>query len=254
MSNPLIIANWKMKLSVQESLNLAKKVAKASSKYKNADVVLCPSFTELSNVGRQLKDTGVMLGAQDCFWEEQGAFTGEVSPMVLKEHGVEWVIVGHSERRQHLGETGQMIHKKVRLLLSLDMKPIVCIGESYEERKEGQKDVVLMQQIHNALGGMNLNKMDFLAVAYEPIWVIGSGQDVDPDEIEHTHQVIKQSLYDLFEKKAVDEHIKIIYGGSVDPENVGAYLAQESVKGVLVGTSSWDATKFSAIVALAIKQ
>ncbi|MAG28866.1 triose-phosphate isomerase [bacterium] len=253
MKNPLIIANWKMKLAPQEAIDLAKKVKKASTKYKGAEVVLCPSFTELAEVGKIIDATGLKLGAQDCFWEEQGAFTGEISPKILQEYGVETVIIGHSERRTSLLETSQMIHKKARLVLSLGMRPVVCVGESFDERQEGLKDSIIIRQVHDALNGIWLNKMDSLVVAYEPIWVIGSGQDCDPEEIEHTHQVIRQALYDLFTEQVVDEQVKIIYGGSVDPENVSNYLSHATVHGVLIGTASWDATTFSAVVAGAIK-
>ncbi|MBI2637209.1 MAG: triose-phosphate isomerase [Parcubacteria group bacterium] len=216
-------------------------------------MVLCPSFTELAAVRDVIEGSGVALGAQDCFWEEQGAFTGEVSPSSLAAYGVTTVIVGHSERREHLGEDGEAIHKKIRLLLSLGLRPVLCVGEQFDERAEGQKEVVLLRQLHQALGGLWLTDAHRLVVAYEPVWVIGSGQDVDPNEIEHTHQVIGQALGDLFTPKVVDEHVKIIYGGSVDPENVSRYVRERSVAGVLVGTASLDATVFSAVVAGAIK-
>ncbi|PJC40498.1 MAG: triose-phosphate isomerase [Parcubacteria group bacterium CG_4_9_14_0_2_um_filter_41_8] len=253
MQNPLIIANWKMKLLPSQSLDLARKLKKASSKYAGAEVVVCPSFTEIAQVGEIIKDTNIKLGAQDCFWEEQGAFTGEVSPKSLLDYGVEYILVGHSERRQNLSETGDMIHKKVRLLFTLDITPVLCIGETFEERQDGLKDVVLTRQLHNALNGLWLNKGDKLVIAYEPVWVIGSGQDVDPEEIGHTHQIINQVLYDIFENSVVKDQIKVIYGGSVDPENVGAYISKASVQGALVGTASLDATQFSAIVAQAKK-
>lgn len=253
MENPLIIANWKMKLSSSDSLDLARKVKKSSSRYTGVQVVLCPQFTEIGQVKEIIKDTDLMLGAQDCFWEENGAFTGEISPKVLAEYGVKYVLIGHSERREHICETNEMTHKKVRLLLTIDMIPVLCIGETFEQRQDGLKDVVLTKQLHSALNGLWMNKADKLVIAYEPVWVIGSGQDVDAQEIEHTHQIIKQLLYDLFEEKAVDEQIKIIYGGSVDPENVAQYIAQPSVAGVLIGTAALDAAQFSAVVAQAKK-
>lgn len=252
-NQPLVIANWKMKLFPEQALDLAKKVKKASAKYAGAEVVLCPSFTELSAVADVIRGTSLLLGAQDCFWEEQGAFTGEVSPKQLAPYGASTVICGHSERRGTMQESGDMIHKKIRLLLSLGMRPVLCVGELFDERAEGQKEVVLLAQIRAALDGLWLTDANELVVAYEPVWVIGSGQDVDPNEIEHTHQVITQALGDIFTPKVVDEHVKIIYGGSVDSENVGPYARQKSVQGVLVGTASLDATQFSAIVAGVIK-
>lgn len=253
MKSSLIIANWKMKLGLAESLALAKKLAKSAARNKNVEVVICPAFTELAAVGEIIKGSGLKLGAQDCFWEEAGAFTGAISPKNLQEYGVEYVLVGHSERREHLAETNDMIHKKIRLLLSLGLMPVLCIGESFSERQEGLKEAVLIGEIHKALDGLLLNKLGRLVIAYEPIWVIGSGQAVEAAEAEHTHQAIKHALYDIFPRQAVDEQVKIIYGGSVDPGNIKPFLAEPTVRGVLVGTSSLDATIFSAIIATAAK-
>ncbi|MEK7164877.1 MAG: triose-phosphate isomerase [Patescibacteria group bacterium] len=253
MKSSLIIANWKMKLGLAESLALAKKLAKSAARNKNVEVVICPAFTELAAVGEIIKGSGLKLGAQDCFWEEAGAFTGAISPKNLQEYGVEYVLVGHSERREHLAETNDMIHKKIRLLLSLGLTPVLCIGESFSERQEGLKEAVLIGEIHKALDGLLLNKLGRLVIAYEPIWVIGSGQAVEAAEAEHTHQAIKHALYDIFPRQAVDEQVKIIYGGSVDPGNIKPFLAEPTVRGVLVGTSSLDATIFSAIIATAAK-
>lgn len=253
MNKPLIIANWKMKLGPAESVALAKKIAKSAKKSNGAQVVLCPGFTELAAVGEAIKGSGVALGAQDCFWEESGAFTGEVSPKTLKEYGVEYVIIGHSERREHLAETDKMVHRKVRMLLSLGLVPVICVGETFDERQEGQKEVVIIREVEAALSGIWLNKMDRVVIAYEPIWVIGSGQAVLPEEAEHTHQVIQQALYDLLPDAAVREHVRIIYGGSVDPNNVAQFVAEPTIGGVLVGGASLDSSVFSALIASAIK-
>lgn len=253
MKSPLIIANWKMKLSPEESLGLAKKVAKASAKYKNADVALCPAFTELAAVADIIKNTALKLGAQDCFWENAGAFTGEVSPIALKSYGAQYVIIGHSERRQNLAESAAMTQKKLRAALTAGLTPVLCVGESFSERQEGQKEVVLIRELTEAFNGVWFNKLDRLVVAYEPVWVIGSGQAVEPDEAEHTSLVIKHTLYDLLPQAVVDEQTRIIYGGSVDPENAGEFLRQPTVGGVLVGTACLDATVFSALVAAAGK-
>lgn len=248
-TQPLIIANWKMKLTPAASAELARKVVKGGNKYKNVEVVICPGYAEIAGVGTIVKNSTIKLGAQNCFWEETGAFTGEVPPQTLQEYGVEYVIVGHSERRAYLGETDAMIHEKIKALFSMSMVPVLCIGESFNERQDGQKEVVLIRELHRALEGLWLNKLNRLVVAYEPIWVIGSGQAVSGDEAEHTHQVIKQALFDILPQPVVDEQVKIIYGGSVDPTNVGSFLAQPSIDGVLVGTASWDATQFSALIA-----
>lgn len=254
MKSPLIIANWKMKLSPEESLALAKKVAKASAKYKNAEVALCPAFTEMAAVAEIIKQTSLKLGAQDCFWESVGAFTGEVSPATLKSYGAQFVIIGHSERRQNMAESTVMTQKKLRAALTAGLTPVLCVGESFSERQEGQKEVALIRELTEAMKGLWFNKMDRLVVAYEPVWVIGSGQAVAPEEAEHTNLVIKHTLYDLAPKSVVDEQVRLIYGGSVDPENAGEFLKQPTVGGVLVGTACLDATIFSALVAAAGKK
>ena len=243
-----------MKLGLAESLALAKKFAKSAAKSPGVGVVVCPAFTELAAVGEAITGSGLKLGAQDCFWEEAGAFTGAVSPKNLQEYGVEYVLAGHSERREHLGETNDMIHKKIRLLLSLGLTPVLCVGESFSQRQDGQKEAVLINAIHTALDGLWLHKLNRLVVAYEPIWVIGSGQAVESVEAEHTHQVIKQALYDIFPRQAVDEQVKIIYGGSVDPTNVSPFLAEPTIDGVLVGTASLDAVMFATIITAAARK
>lgn len=253
MKNPLIIANWKMKVSGDEALALARQMVKATTKYKLAEIVLCPGFTELSAVAGIIRGSNLKLGAQDCFWEEAGEFTGEISPLTLRDYGAAYVIIGHSERREHLTETSAMIHKKIQAAFRQQLVPVLCIGESFSQRQEGQKEVVLIQELHDALNGLWLTEAQRLVVAYEPIWVIGSGQAVSGEEVEHTHQVIKQVLYDLFPGSVADEQIRIIYGGSVDPENVAQFTAQPAVDGVLVGGASLNATVFGALVAAAIK-
>lgn len=250
---PLIIANWKMQLAPPDAPILARKIIKAAAKYQAAEVALCPAFTEIASVAEAVRGSRIALGAQDCFWEEKGAFTGEVSPLVLRAYGARYVLVGHSERREYLGETGDMVHKKVRTALAHELIPVICIGESFAERQEGQKEIVLIRQLHEALDGLAPNRLDKLVVAYEPIWVIGSGQAVAAVEAEHTHQVIKQALYDILPRAEVDEQIRIIYGGSVDPENTADFVRQPTVDGVLVGTASLEAVSFTAIIASAIK-
>ena len=252
MKQPLIIGNWKMQLDPSESLKLAKKLARASAKYKEVEVIVCPSFTEIAAVGEIIKGKKIKLGAQDCFWESEGEFTGEVSPKFLKEYGVEYIIIGHSERRQYVHTTNEMINEKIKALLEIGITPIMCVGETFEQRQDGEKEAILIKEITDGLKEVWLNKSSNLIIAYEPIWMIGSGQEIDPSEVEHTHQVIKQTLYDIFPDTMVDEQVKIIYGGSVNPENITAFLEQSAVDGALIGGSSLDATKFSTIIAASI--
>ena len=242
-----------MKLEPSEALKLAKKLARASVKFKGVDVVVCPTFTEIAQVAEILKGKKIKLGAQDCFWENSGEFTGEVSPKFLKEYGVEYVIVGHSERRQYVHATNEMVNEKIKALIEVGITPIMCIGETFEQRQEGEKDAILITELTHGLKDVWLNKSTNLVIAYEPIWMIGSGQEIDPTEVEHTHQVIKHTLNDIFPDSMVDEQIKIIYGGSVNPENITEFVEQSAVDGALVGGASLDAAKFSAVIAGSIK-
>lgn len=250
---PLIIANWKMNVTGDEAITLARQVVKATAKYQSAEIVLCPGFTELGAVAGAIKGSSLKLGAQDCFWEETGAFTGEISPQALLAYGASYVIIGHSERREHLAETGAMIRKKILAALKAGLAPVLCVGESFDQRAQGQKEVALIQELREALEGSWLTPAQQLVVAYEPVWVIGSGQAVSGEEAEHTHQVVRQTLYDLFPVSVVDEQIKIIYGGSVDPENVAQFTNQPTVAGVLVGGASLNATVFGALAGAAIR-
>jgi len=253
MNKPLIIANWKMSLAPNDASLAAKKLSKAFSKFGAASVVICPSFTDIAAVGSALEKSAILLGAQDCFWEDYGPYTGEISIAGLRSYGVSHIIIGHSERREHLHETDAMVNKKMLAALAADMVPILCIGETFEERRTNQKEHILQRELMNAMHATWLTKANQLIVAYEPIWMIGSGQDINDDEIEHTHRVIKQTLYDLLPDTVVDTQIAIIYGGSVNPENVRALVSQPSVDGVLVGGASTDPIVFSSLIHAAAK-
>jgi len=215
---------------------------------KKAEIVLCPSFTSLAEVGKVIKGSGLKLGSQDCFWESAGAFTGEISVRQIKEVGCEYVILGHSERRTHLGETDEMIHRKAGAVLAADLTPVVCVGETFEQRQEGATDYVLIQQVTKALAGAALLAGQTLVVAYEPVWVIGSGQAIEPAAAAAAHEVIRQTLLDLFGAETVKRQLRVIYGGSVDAGNVGAFVRQENTHGILVGGASLNAETFSEII------
>jgi len=243
---PIIIANWKMKLGVPESIKLAREIKKGTS--KKAEVVICPSFVSLGEVAHILKNSNVKLGAQDCFWEKEGAFTGEVSASQLREAGCEFVIVGHSERRKYLKETDEMVHQKVKMALAAGLIPIICVGETFDQRQEGAKDYVLIQQTTKALEGISVGVDQSVIIAYEPVWVIGTGQAVEPGEAETAHQVIRQSLFDLFPHSIVENNFQVVYGGSVDSKNVANFVSLENTTGVLVGGASLEAEEFISII------
>jgi len=249
MDKTYLIANWKMHFRPQEAVNLAKGIAKGAIGYTaQAEVVLCPSFDSILQVSEELKNSSIKLGAQDCFWESEGSYTGEISPKFLADMGVKYVILGHSERRQNLGETSQQVGLKVRAALANGLVPILCVGETFEERHEGRKDFVIMQQLNHSLHDVKLLTDDFLIVAYEPVWVIGSGQAVDPEEAEHTSQVIKQTLFDIFGTDAYHQQTSVIYGGSVNPDNFKSFLDQPTIKGALVGTASLKTETFIEMI------
>ncbi|MDP2586418.1 MAG: triose-phosphate isomerase [Candidatus Komeilibacteria bacterium] len=246
----IVIANWKMNLSPADSLKLAEAIIAKLGEIKplKAQIVLCPDFLSLSGVAQKITGQPIMLGAQDCFWEPVGAFTGEVSAQFLHELGCAYVILGHSERRQYVAETNEQINLKVKAALANSLIPIICVGETFAERQEGDKDSVISQQVSNALTGIRLLDQDKVIIAYEPVWVIGSGQAVAPEEAEHAHRVIRQVLIDHFSMNAVNGQIKIIYGGSVKPNNVGNFLIQPAIDGILVGGASLEAESFAELV------
>ncbi len=247
---PLVIANWKMNLSIRQSVSLARALVTGLAPRRGhlaAEVVLCPSFPALAAVAGVLKGKPLTLGAQNVFWKAKGPYTGEVSAEVLKELGVRYVMVGHSERRQYLRETDAMVQQKVAAVLQAGLTPVVCVGETFAERQIGQKDVVIDRQVTAALKGLTLEPDDHLVVAYEPVWVIGSGQAVEPEEAMATAKVIRQALIDVWPERAWQSQVRIIYGGSVDSSNIKTFLGGE-LTGVLVGGASLEAKTLLALV------
>jgi len=220
----IIIANWKMQLDVNQSVKVArgiKKLLSSARVSRDIQVVICPSFLAITEVAKVLKGSKIVLGAQDSFYEEHGAYTGEISVNDLKKVGCQYVIVGHSERRQ-MGETDEVVNQKVRAILSQGLVPIICVGETFDERREGNKDMVIMHQVYQALHNIQFDKKQRIIIAYEPVWVIGSGQVINHQEAAHIASVIKQSLIDVFDGKD-KAFYQIIYGGSVSPNTVADF-------------------------------
>ena len=244
---PLVVANWKMSLTLLESVTLAKNISSAFTKFKlkeHLELVLCPTYPALPQVAEVLKKKEINLGAQDVFWKPLGPYTGEVSPRILAELGVSHIIIGHSERRQYLKETEAMIQQKVLATLAEKLIPVLCVGETFAERQAGQKDLVIARQVTSALNGVTLGPGLNIVIAYEPVWVIGSGQAVEPKEASDTALVIRHTLLDFFSPSVIDKQVKIIYGGSVDPTNINDFVGQGSLAGVLVGGASLEAKRF----------
>lgn len=241
------IANWKMQLTADKAFDLARQLTKQLKKLKQHQVVICPTFTELSGVQKIIKSTSLALGAQDVFWMDEGAYTGEVSARNLKQLGCEYVLIGHSERRRYLRETDEQINQKIKQALEYDLIPIVCIGELAVERDNDQQQEVIKQQLDKALHKLNLDKTNKILVAYEPVWAIGSGQTITPQQAEQMHAFIKRTLLEIIDPQIATQ-IPVLYGGSIDSDNSPDILLQPTVDGLLIGGASLDAEQFISII------
>lgn len=236
-----LIANWKMNLGIKESVELSKKIknemkssfAKASEDKENISIVLCPSFTALSEVSKVIEKSPIKLGAQDIFWVNKGSFTGEVSAIELKEAGAEFVIVGHSERRHIIGETDEVIAKKVKLAADFRLRPILCVGEILSERENEQAEKVVARQLELGLQLLDSAQIGKILIAYEPVWAIGTGNACTPDDALSMLVLIKRVLQEKFG----ENNIPILYGGSTDDKNIASYI-EVGYSGALVGGSS----------------
>lgn len=236
----LIIANWKMQLSVSESLELVKELVKTDS-YCH-DLIICPDFLSLDSVSKLIVNTNIKLAAQNCSREKRGSLTGEVSALNLKEIGVEYVIIGHSERRSILKEDKAMIRAKVQIALEAGLKVILCVGENVMERKAGRTRPVIASQTRRALSGLKIKKSD-LIIAYEPLWAIGSGKYLAPEEISKALQYIEAVAYKVCERK-----FNTIYGGSVSLDNAKSILKEKNISGLLVGGASLKFESLSSLL------
>ncbi len=246
MRRPLIAANWKMNTTLAEAQALARGVADGCRTIDDIDIMLAPPFTALSKVREEIRDSSLELGAQDVYWEEKGAFTGEISPVMLKDVGCEYVIVGHSERRQIFGETDKHVNRKVLAALTKELIPVVCVGETEAERDRGVTYVVVDRQVKEALKDVAETQLQRIVIAYEPIWAIGTGRTATPVEAEEVHQSIRGQLAKLFSADAADT-VRILYGGSVKPDNVDDLMAEADIDGALVGGASLDPDSFNRI-------
>ncbi len=247
MRVPLIAGNWKMHKTVRETLNYIRRFRELVSEVTDREIMIAPPFTALYPAGRELAGTNIKLGAQNAHWAEKGAFTGEISPLMLKECGVEYVILGHSERRHLFGETDEMIRKRLSGVISAGLKPILCVGETLTERESGKTFEVLERQVREALSGFSAEELKALVIAYEPVWAIGTGRTATPEQAQEAHRYVRGLLAELFGKDFA-ETTRILYGGSVKPENIAELMAQSEVDGALVGGASLDPETFVRIV------
>ncbi|HID96056.1 MAG TPA: triose-phosphate isomerase [Candidatus Latescibacteria bacterium] len=247
MRRPIVAGNWKMNKTAQEAVALVVELKELVSDVKDVEIVLCPPFTALEAVSRCIEGSDICLGAQDMFWEKSGPYTGEVSAEMLLTLGCKYVILGHSERRTHFGETNQTVNRKVKTALESGLVPIVCVGERLEERRSGDAKKVVEDQVTRAFDGVPLGGAERAVVAYEPVWAIGTGLTATPDQAQEVHSHIRQILAELYNAE-VAEGIRIQYGGSIKPENARDLFAQQDIDGGLVGGASLKAESFAGII------
>ena len=247
MRKPIIAGNWKMNKLTSEAVELAREVKNKAGTIADREIVLCPPFTVLSLVKEVIKDSSIKLGAQNMHWEVRGAYTGEVSPTMLKDIGCNYVILGHSERRQYFGETNETVNKKVRIAFSTGLIPIVCVGETLPQREKGETLTVIEKQVKTGLSGLTREESKGLVVAYEPVWAIGTGKTATPEEAEEVQRFIRELLGQMFGEENAQE-IRILYGGSINPDNISALMSCEDVDGGLVGGASLNVESFVKVI------
>jgi triosephosphate isomerase len=247
MRQPFIAGNWKMFTNSVTARELAAAVAKGAASQTMARVAVCPPFPYLAAVAEALRGSPVALGAQNCYYEKEGAFTGEVCPAMLLDVGCRWVILGHSERRHILGESDAFINRKIKAALAAGLGVIFCVGETLQEREAIQTERVLDRQLNGGLDGLGKAEIGKMVVAYEPLWAIGTGKNATPEQAQQAHAFIRHQIRKAFGEESA-AGLPIQYGGSVKPENAAPLLSQPDVDGALVGGASLNAEQFLAIV------
>lgn len=247
----LMVGNWKMNATHLEAIQMIQKLSYRLElqDFDQADVVVAPPFTALRSAQTVIEADRMLiqLGAQHVHWEESGAFTGEVSAHMLERLSVKYVIVGHSERRAHFGETDEMVNRRTRALLSKGLTPVVCVGETLEQRESGGASDVVLAQLKGALWRLPAEDVARVVVAYEPVWAIGTGRNASPDDAGQMAEFVREALLDLASSTAA-QTVRILYGGSVSPGNIKDIMAKRHIDGALVGGASLDPDKFAAIV------
>lgn len=249
MRKTIIAGNWKLFKTIKEAIELSNGLKRELFKLdsQGIDVVLCPVFTALSEVSEVVLESNIALGAQDLYWQDEGAFTGEVSGKMLKDAGCAFVIIGHSERRQFFNETNETVNKKIKAALSNGLTPIVCVGEMLNEREAGKTFDVLADHIQNGLKGLTSEEILKIVIAYEPVWAIGTGKTASPAQAQEAHKYIRGLLVKLYDEDIASQ-IRIQYGGSVKPENITELMKQPDIDGALVGGASLTVVSFADIV------
>lgn len=247
MRRVIIAGNWKMHKTIPEAMELVNGLKRELADIESVDIVVIPPYTALTEISDMITGSNIELGAQDVYWEGEGAFTGEISPVMLKDAGVKYVIIGHSERRAYFHETNETVNKKVKAALSAGLIPIMCVGEKLEEREKGITFEVVKGHVDEGLKGLSKDDALKVIIAYEPVWAIGTGKNAAPEQAEDVHRYIRKLLGELYDEDAADD-IRIQYGGSVKPDNIKDLINQDDIDGALVGGASLKIEQFVPIV------
>lgn len=247
MRTPIIAGNWKMHKTISETVALARELATLTADAKGVEAVICPPFTALAAAHEAVAGSAVKLGAQNMYWEPKGAFTGEIAPGMLSDAGCQYVIIGHSERRQYFGETDQTVNQKLKAAFANNLIPIICVGETLDQREAGTTEAVVGEQVKAGLAGLTEGQAASLVIAYEPVWAIGTGRTASSDDANSVCRLIRATVAKLFGQASADR-VRIQYGGSVKADNIAELMAKSDIDGALVGGASLDAAGFSKIV------
>lgn len=245
--NPLIAGNWKMNTTVHQGAELVIRLWELLKGVDTVDIVLAPPFTSIHHLSHLVADSPIKLAGQNFFWEKSGAYTGEVSAEMLVSAGCQYVIIGHSERRTYFKESDEEVNRKTLAALKSGLRPIICVGESLEERERGKTVKRVSSQLQNGLSGVAGSAIRDVTVAYEPVWAIGTGRNATPEQAEEVHNSLRDLLYEMYGPDVVKD-VRIIYGGSVKPDNIDSLMAQPNIDGALVGGASLKAEDFARIV------
>jgi triosephosphate isomerase len=247
MRRPIIAGNWKMNKTVNEAEEFTKALKEKLQDIAGVDIVICPPFTCLAPIAGIIQGANIQLGAQDIYWEDSGAFTGEISCPMLKELGCKYVIIGHSERRAYFSETNESVNKKIKAVLRHNLIPIMCVGERLEEREKGKTFEIIKSHLQDGLKDLTAEQIKRTVIAYEPVWAIGTGRTATPNQAQEVHRYIRSLLAELYDRDTA-VLVRIQYGGSVKPENIAELMVQEDVDGSLVGGASLNLDSFVRIV------
>ncbi|MDD4013789.1 MAG: triose-phosphate isomerase [Candidatus Omnitrophica bacterium] len=243
MRRPIIAGNWKMYKDMDEAVQLANEIKRGAYRIDNVEIILCPPFTNISEISEMTVESNIGLGGQNCHWEKEGAYTGEISVAMLKSVGCRYVIIGHSERRKYFLETDEIVGRKVNAAIAGGLVPIMCVGETLEEREAGKTLEVVKTQVTGGLKGLSADYLDKLIIAYEPVWAIGTGKTATPAQAQEVHAMIRKLLKELYSEEFSYSR-RILYGGSVKPDNVLELMKEDDIDGGLIGGASLKADGF----------